>query len=217
METRKIVRYSLITIVLLLFSKCVVGVFSDDENKVTSPQTKAELLETQRIEDSMKIEFAKADSIQFSKKLAAVAKLKTFKVKKDEFSASEFYTDKRAPKYNNINFIYPYIGYNGSNYYLRLKFQYAAKKWLFINTVKIKTETNQYTLTGKFERDNKSTIWEWSDMPVNQSTLIMLEDMATSKSILIRYEGRQYQKDRKLTSKEISIIKETLSIYTPLK
>src|SRR5690606_9348659 len=104
--------------------------------------------------------------------------------------------DNRTPVYTNINFIYPYIGQRGNSYWMSLKFQYTSDSWLFINTARIKTDNSDYTIIGDFERDNHSKIWEWYDEPVGPSELKMLEDIANSKIVKVRYEGSQYYKDR---------------------
>lgn len=171
--------------------------------------------------DSIQIAQEKAikDSIENvikQKKEDAEKKLKAFKKNEDEFNATAFYRDPRTPKYTNINFIYPYIGQKGNNYWLRLKFQYTSDNWLFINKGILLIDGEQYIITGTWERDNDSTIWEWLDMQVGTEERIILERLANSKSAKVRYEGRQYRKDRTITSKEKDIIKKTLEIFDDL-
>ena len=143
--------------------------------------------------------------------------MSSFKVNKDEFNNTAYYRDKRTPYYSNINFIYPYIGNENDRYWLRLKFQYAADDWLFIEKIMIKTDTKDYTLYGRFERDNNSDIWEWHDIAPDEGDIFMLRDIANSKKAMVRYQGSKYHADRTLTSKEKSIITKTLDIYDKLK
>lgn len=159
----------------------------------------------------------RADSIKLIEKEQALSSLKKFRKKSDEFSGEEFYMDKRTPIYINENFVYPYLVKKGSTVWLRLKFQYAADSWLFIQQVQIKTDNDTYTISARFEGDNDSGIWEWHDMPVNNSEYLMLKDISESKSVKMRYIGSQYRKDRNLTSKEKDIIKKTLEVYDKLK
>lgn len=78
----------------------------------------------------------------------------------------------------------------------------------------IKTDNNKYELSETFKRDHTGgTIWEWADIQVDNSTLIMLNDMVESKKTKIRYIGSDYKSDRDMTEKERKIIKETLQTY----
>ena len=155
--------------------------------------------------------------ISKQKKEKAERALKIFKKSEDEFEGTTFYTDSRAPNYTNINFIYPYIGQKEDNYWLRLKFQYSADDWLFIKNATLLIDGEQFTITGNWERDNNSRIWEWLDMQVGINELSILSKLANSESAKVRYEGRKYYDDRTITSKEKDIIKKTLDIYKDLE
>lgn len=167
-----------------------------------------------RAKDSIRIEEEKN---KIAKKETAEKKLKAFRSKTDEFNGTTFYHHPQSPKYTNVNFVYPYFGEKDGTYWLRLTFQYTADSWLFIQRIKIKTDAGQYELAPDFKTDNNSDIWEWADIQVSPAEYSMLRDMASSKEVLIRYEGRQYQKDRKLTAKEKSVITETLDVFDALK
>jgi len=100
---------------------------------------------------------------------------------------------------------------------LRLKFQYTSDDWLFIERAILMIDGEKYTVTGNWERDNNSDIWEWLDLSVEENELLILEKLVNSKDAKVRYEGRQYHNDRTISSKEKSIIKKTLEIYNNLK
>jgi hypothetical protein len=159
----------------------------------------------------------KTDSIAAIKKEKAEKLLAGFRKETDEFSGTTFYQEKRTPVYANRDFIYPYIGSQEGRYWLRLKFQYADDSWLFINTIKIKTDNNQYTIHANFERDNNTEIWEWHDMSPSAQDIAMLRDISSSKKTMVRYVGSQYHDDRNITSREKDIIKKTLFVYDNLK
>lgn len=143
--------------------------------------------------------------------------LKTFKKNKDEFEGTTFYKDPRTPNSTNTNFIYPYIGNKDNQYWLRLKFQYASEDWLFIKNATLMIDDEKFEVSGNWERDHNSGIWEWLDIPVEQKEYEILRKIANSKTTKIRYEGTQYHDDRTLTSKEKDIIKKTLEVYDGLK
>lgn len=203
---------------LFVISGILVGIFSSDTETNTSLEKEiatkeidsVQIKENLRIKDSIAI-------VKKQKKEKAEKALKSFKKTEDEFKGNAFYRDSRTPNYTNRNFIYPYIGQEGDHYWLRLKLQYAADDWLFINKGILLIDGEQFTISGTWERDNNSGIWEWLDMQVRTNERIILDKLANSKSAKVRYEGRQYHNDRTITSKEKSIIKKTLEIYDNLK
>ena len=142
-----------------------------------------------------------------------------FRVDSDEFKKTSFYYHPLTPKYINIDWIYPYIGKNGRDIYLRLKLQYEDDDWLFINKVQFLIDGEVIDFAdGSFERDNDGgRIWEWGDLPVRSSTINILSRIADSKSTKVRYTGSQYHNDREITSREKKVIKETLAVYNKSK
>lgn len=208
-------------IVLFIISSILVGFFSSsseiesadnntDEELVTTTIDSIQFKKEQEIKDSLVI-------VEKKKREKAERQLKTFKKNVDEFEGNSFYRDPRTPYYTDVNFIYPYIGEKDDYYWLRLKFQYAADDWLFINKGILLIDGEKFTITGNWERDNDSEIWEWLDIPVGETEYIILDKIANSKSAKIRYVGTQYRNDRIITSKEKSIIGKTLEIYDSLK
>jgi hypothetical protein len=157
------------------------------------------------------------NTVRAENKLKAEKALKSFKKNVDEFEGTTFYSDPRTPNYTNVNFIYPYSGVKDDHAWLRLKMQYTSDNWLFINNAILLIDDEKFYISGNWERDNNSQIWEWLDIQVRQNEYSILEKIASSKSAKIRYEGNQYYKDRNITSKEKSIIKKTLEIYDLLK
>lgn len=189
----------------------------EDSNEKSSISKQDTTLDTLAIQKENQI----ADSIATvnkEKKLQAEADLKKFKKNTDEFEGSSFYRDPRTPNYTNVNFVYPYIGEKNNSYWLRLKMQYAADDWLFINKAIFLVDGETFPVTGNWERDNSGgQIWEWIDMPVEESGIPLLQLIANSKTTKLRYEGNQYRNDREITNKEKDIIKKTLEIYRGLK
>jgi hypothetical protein len=61
----------------------------------------------------------------------------------DEFKPDyAFYYPKAAPKYNNVAWVFPYIVKSENQVWLRIKFQYKADDWLFIDKVTALIEDN---------------------------------------------------------------------------
>lgn len=198
-------------IAFLFIGGLVVGASTgfESDKKLNVTDSIAIVKEQQKI-DSLKL-------IKDNLRKKSLSKLKSFRAKKDEFNDLTFYTHKKAPRYTSTNFIYPYIGKKGDYFYLRLQLQYASNDWLFINKAIFLVDGKKYELTGTWDRDNNTRIWEWNDIAVDDDILFMLKDISNSKKTKVRYVGSQYHKDRVLTSKEKMIIKQTIDIYQDLK
>lgn len=194
----------------------IIGALSDTDTTQENTENKSTIVDSLELKRRKKVEDSIAQ-INSERRKKAEEELSSFRKKEDEFEGTTFYQDPRTPYYTNVNFIYPYIGNKGNYYWLRLKFQYSADDWLFINHAIILVDGDKFTVTGNWERDNDTGIWEWLDMSVQDSEHLILERIANSKSAKIRYVGDKYYDDRTITSKEKSIIKKTLDIYDNLK
>lgn len=139
--------------------------------------------------------------------------------KSDDMRDVIFYTHKAASKFiNSRSAIEPYIAIDKSgNVILRLKNVYVADDWLFIESYRVKVDDAVYDIVGDYgdiERDNDSGyIWEWVDESVSSEREAMLRAIASSKKTLIRYNGKQYYKDRTIPDSEKKLIEEVLSAY----
>ncbi len=205
---------------IFVISGILVGIFSSSDDTKSTTSTEKEIAEKTVDSVQIKKDQITKDSLVIvnkQKKEKAEKDLNSFKKNEDEFKETTFYRDPRTPYYTNVNFIYPYIGKKADFYYLRLKFQYASDDWLFIQKGILLIDGEQYTITGDWEKDNDSGIWEWLDMSVGETERIILDRLVNSESAKIRYEGRQYHDDRTITKKEKDIIKKTLEIYDNVK
>lgn len=190
---------SILAIVVLLF---IIGIMVDDDSSTTEPK---EITETEKrppkpiLTDSIWKTIVPND----------------FRVNSDEFKKTSFYSHPLTPRYNNVDWIFPYIGKNGNNVYLRLKLQYEDDDWLFINKVQFLIDGEVFDFAnGNFERDNDGgRIWEWADMSVSNNTIAILSMIADGNSAKVRYTGNKYYDDRTITSREKKVIKETLEVY----
>ena len=141
-------------------------------------------------------------------------------VKSDEFNGTRFYTPKTVSKYIDVNQVYAYLCESDGQYWPRLVFQYSADNWLFISSVKILTDNGTRELTGEWKTDNGSgKIWEWQDFNATsgEDAYFVLNDMAKSKTIKIRFVGNQYHHDRTLSSKELASIRLIFEAYEELR
>lgn len=146
---------------------------------------------------------------------AKVIELEKFFIsKKDEFdpNALVWHKPNSAPTYTNQNGIYCYFQTNnGIPSNLRLRMQYHADDWLFIQKVQFSIDNIAYEfIPRKTERDsgNGGMIWEWFDEGMSKSNTELLNALANAKSAKIKIIGRQYYKIKPITSNQIRDVKE---------
>jgi hypothetical protein len=104
---------------------------------------------------------------------------------------------------------------------LRLVITYVAEDWLFVQKYFIKTDSASYTIDPgsrfSIERDNSGgKIWEWHDAVVTDAQLPMLHELSKAKRATLRYEGKQYYKDRTVSAAELGRLREVLLAYRAL-
>ena len=171
-----------------------------------------------RDRDRKRLEKERLDSISKVENEKTIKDLsRYFTFKKDVFSndGRTWVTPKDRPMYIDVNGIYCYFQTNdekASN--LRLKIQYAADDWLFIQSYKFSIDGMVFDYyPDNIDRDNNSTIWEWADNQVTAFDQSLLTALMMAKNAKIRYIGRQYHKDRVITAKQLKSIKRTVQLY----
>lgn len=141
-----------------------------------------------------------------------------------EYDKMEGITGYRAastPKYRNANAFYLYFGKTDSGSFTqpRLVVQYYADDWLFVRRAWARADGSTVDIpqvTGRmgWERDNSGgMIWEWSDAALSASDIAAVRTIADGKDVTIRFEGRQYRTDKKLTAQQLRAMREVISAY----
>jgi hypothetical protein len=196
-------------------------------NLVLAKQTLNDLIarypETQQAEGAKSVVSdvnAKIEAVEKAKQLEAaraleeqrqtLARLDTnLRKNTDEIKGVTWISHKSQPVLDNYMSLY-FGTKNGSAsvYPLRMKFNYYADSWLFVQSVTIKADDQVFNLDKlDFERDNGSgSIWEWSDSPVED--MVMLNKIIAAKKVVIRYDGRQYYHDFVLPETQKNAMKE---------
>lgn len=147
-----------------------------------------------------------------SQQNAQIAKLKT---KTNELDKIIWYQHPNQPSVNSRSTVYLYIGAKeNSRPWLRMQVQYTARKWLFVNSVKAWYDDMELNLvSGAFERDNSSDIWEWADVVPNEFQTELLHEIANAKKTVLRFQGQQYRKDIPMRSSDKRAILDVLAAY----
>lgn len=159
------------------------------------------------------------EKIKAEKKRLAQATSK-MKKKYDDMNEITWYEDRASGGYTSK--LYAYIGKReNSKPFLRFYNRYYADDWLFIESYKFKIDGETYTITekeyGEIKTNNGSgSIWETLDRRVDSEIFTILKAIANSKSAKIRYNGKDYYKDRTITSSEKRAIRNVFDAYEAL-
>jgi hypothetical protein len=159
---------------------------------------------------------ARARKAEEGRRLATA--LQKMAKKTDKVEGVDWYRDKSSPQFTNYNGFFLYIGKKGSQApWLRLRIQYNADDWLFIESFLIVADGKRFDFpAATFERDNDSEIWEWYDEPASTSDIQMIRAVIDSKEAVIRLNGRQYRKDKTITSAQKAALRNVLDAYKAL-
>ena len=167
----------------------------------------------------------KSEGLYNSEREVVVDSVKAGKLKplfvenKDEFEGYTWVQPKSRPIYRNQNGFYCYFQKSKDNKVSNLRFvgQYEDEDWLFINHVKFNIDGVVWDYTPKkINKDNDSRIWEWFDDDVNSSNALLIEAISNAKVVNVRFIGRQYHDERKMSKNNIQSIRNTLEYYKAL-
>ena len=165
------------------------------------------------------IEKAIADKAAAEKARLAAA-TKNMRSNTDDVRGITFYKDTTTTQYTDVKSLHLYIGKNTTRTWLRLRIQYTADDWLFIDNFVIKADDQRFDMPSVgslMERDNAAgAIWEWYDGPVRASDIAMLKAIVASKSATLRYNGKQYYSDRAITAAEKQALQNVLDAFVAL-
>ena len=133
-----------------------------------------------------------------------------FRIKKDEINESTKYFDPSSPRYvNDFSSLYCHLYENKYLVDCIININYVAEDWLFIKRYVIKTDNKTYEISpegtdyDKVNTDNQGgQIFEWYSFGIDDERLKMLEDIISSKKVILRMIGSQYDKDRLITDRE---------------
>jgi hypothetical protein len=161
-------------------------------------------------------EAERVEKAQEEKRIASA--LQKMSKKTDKIEGIDWYRDKSSPIYTNMNGFYIYIGDREIKSWLRLRIQYHADDWLFIESFIVVADGQRFDSGAtEFKRDHDGTIWEWYDENLSASDLQMIKAIIASKEAVIRFNGHNnYRKDVKITAAQKTALQNVLDAYAAL-
>tara|TARA_R110002110_G_C13380271_1_gene711026 strand:- start:376 stop:1356 length:981 start_codon:yes stop_codon:yes gene_type:complete len=139
----------------------------------------------------------------------------------DRVEGITWFKHPNQPRYTNSrSTAYLYIGRKGENGlpWLRLKVQYTGSDWLFVDKVTAWYDGEKSPLvSGRFNRDNYTDIWEWIDVRPSANQIEILRSLANSDEAILRFEGTQYRRDATLSGGDKRAIREMLLAYQVMR
>ncbi len=152
---------------------------------------------------------------------ARLASVKRLRKKEDKVSGVTWYQHPNQPRYTNSrSTAYFYLGRKGDagRPWLRMRVQFTANKWLFVEEVVAWHDgVTEPLISGYFERDHNSDIWEWMDVNPDDYQILVLRSLADADEAILRFKGRQYHKDVTLSAKDKKAIREVLEAYDVMR
>jgi tetratricopeptide (TPR) repeat protein len=134
----------------------------------------------------------------------------------DKFQDITWYSSPNSPRYRNYNGFYIYFGASdNSKSPLRLVVQYESDDWLFIESAAVNVDGVNYSISGDWERDHDSRIWEWIDEALDDRE--MIEAIIKSKSSVVRFDGRQYYNTRTISATQKQAMRDVLLAFDGLR
>jgi hypothetical protein len=149
---------------------------------------------------------------------AARDPLTGFRRSVDAMRGLTWYQHPTSPRGVRANAFFLYFGRrdDGTLTPLRLLVRYYSPDWLFVR--RAWTRVNGVALDipdAQWQRDHADgDIWEWSDAPMlSRDAIATVQLIAQAKAVTVRFEGRQYYDDRKLSASQLKALRETIAAY----
>lgn len=168
---------------------------------------------------------AQEDSIRIMQKAQddSIAELSPkFKQIVDEFEDYTWIKHNTSPNYTNCNTIYLYFKKNADGRFknLRLRIQYEADDWLFINRVVFNCDGENFIyLPLDMQSDlGHGRIWEWSDdLVITKHDTEIVYKIAKANQVKVKFKGSKYYATRTMDDEELRAFKETFEYYNLLR
>ncbi len=147
--------------------------------------------------------------------------LSRLRIQTDEVEGITWYLSKSEPYYaDSRSYVMPYIGKSSTNTWLKLRYHYTGKEWVFFDTVTIVIDDEKYEKSfSSFEvkRDHDTEVWEYVHTYPSREDIDMLKKIASSKETVIRFKGDTKHFDFTVSQNDKNGITDVLTAYELLK
>ncbi|MEM6800339.1 MAG: hypothetical protein AAF696_02985 [Bacteroidota bacterium] len=190
-----------------------------DSAKIHAVHVLADISDEQEISLARTIISLANENIENERELKAEAKRMAYQSlarRYDKEGKVLWYKDNSSPDYESANAFYLYMGSRGEEVWMRLRIQYSAYDYLFINQVLIDTDSAGYAFTPKEKvrrNHGEKMVWEWLDESFTPDMHEMFYDIAYSKKVNIRFIGTASFDERELSQEEKKGIGRVLKAY----
>lgn len=192
------------------------------EKHPTSPEVTSSKDLLQEIEAKIHAEKAAAEKAkreaEANRKARTAAAVSKMRQETDGIEGITWYHDRSTPQYADANRFCLYIGKRGNSPpFLRLEVRYVADDWLFIKSFTVVADGRKFESGPvQFERDHRSTIWEWYDVQVGSRELVIINAVVASKKATIRFYGDKYHADREISDAQKRALQNVLDAFASL-
>lgn len=161
-----------------------------------------------------------AETIRAEEEARRAALMERLRRHHDRIGGVTWITHVDAPRHTDSrSTVHLYMGQRDGNPrpWLRMKVQYAADRWLFVERVEAWHDgVREPLIGGRFERDHNHRIWEWLDVTPDARQIEVLHSLAHAREAVLRFHGRQYVRDVTLSAADKRALREMLAAHSAL-
>lgn len=147
--------------------------------------------------------------------------LATFDKDEDVVRGMTFYYSPAQPDYiDTRSYVFPYIGKQGDNVWLRVMYNYTGDDWVFWKKLTIAADDERYYKTVNYfdvvHDNDHGVVWEYIDLEPTDTDIEILWAIADSTQTIIRFEGDNKQYDLTVRDGDKAAIRDILTAYEAL-
>ena len=152
------------------------------------------------------------------------ATLKRLRVDHDKMTGIRWYYHPTSPRSTNSNGLYLYFGRTGTGqfYVMHLVSRYYGSDWLFVKDAWALANGQRVTVPqysrvpgAEWQRDHADGyVWEEFDSELIRSAdIAAVRKLAESRDVTIRFEGRKYIGDRRVSEQQLVAMRDMIQAY----
>jgi hypothetical protein len=142
------------------------------------------------------------------------------KKNEDKFERTTWYKNSYFTHDASSNHLSLYIGQKENDIWLRLFISYYGSDWIFFDKVQLLIDNYSCTIPFNQYKDKDTDnsggkVWEWIDVPVDETLITSIGTLGTADKASIRLSGK-YSDERDITPTEKKAFQQVLDGYMHL-